>query len=354
MVLKEKCYLPSEEERKWVKRKIEEVKEKVSSALNECGLDYKEIVPGGSTARDTFLPGDSDFDIFVLTEDPESCLKCASEKIRNGNIKPGHLKIWNFKTDDGATVDLVFVHPKEREKWFTLEHTKIYSSFSEKEKEMVRKLKALMKEECAYGAENGGITGVAIEEGVRSFGENICENLREDLWLQDPTANRPRNLLASVSKEKWELVKEACSLEREPNCDYCNSDKFLKKMENKGYRVVVLQNKYPTKDKNYQKAKSICYKSCRKIGDLEECICDAYSDREKTVVAFKVKPEELPPTKMRCVSADAPEIAIEKFKEKHPDWFYDEQGRVCVEVKRDVTDVVSEMINNIESEWVSS
>ena len=130
-----------------VRRKIEELVNLVEQELRRHGVNYVKVVAGGSTAKDTFLAGDHDIDIFVLTPEPEKALEVFKKILPNGVRKEGELTIWHGKTEDGFEVDLVAVHPEYTTRWFTLEHTEIYSNLSESQKEGVRILKALFKED---------------------------------------------------------------------------------------------------------------------------------------------------------------------------------------------------------------
>jgi len=60
-----KLVKPSEDERKALKRVLEESVVKVRAVIDEMGLDA-EVTPVGSAVRDTWLPGNYELDIFVL------------------------------------------------------------------------------------------------------------------------------------------------------------------------------------------------------------------------------------------------------------------------------------------------
>ena len=366
-------FIPSREERELVRRKISELINLLKKKLEEYGIPYEKIVPGGSTAKDTFLTGDHDIDIFVITKYPERVLKVFKEILPNGRRKYGELLIWCGVTDDGFEVDLVAVNPEYTRRWFTLHHTEIYSKLSESQKTAVRILKALFKSYTCYGAENGGITGVAIEELVRRYSSpndserdivnNVCSIIlrhSSPFWLQDPSAEKygvKRNLLSNIYLEKWELIQHACRdwLSNE-DFEYVkpSSSRFAFIRESQGWSTFKLPSLGRGKDYDFQQARSLCLKYCKLVKqyerDLGECECDAYSDGREVVVAVKVA-TELTPYRKHCIPPTAPEEAKEVFKRRYPNWFIDEDGSICTFVPRRVRRPLEFIKSRVEEEW---
>jgi len=367
-------FIPSPEERLHIKRKINELIELVKSKLIEKGIPFEKIVAGGSTAKDTFLRGDHDIDIFVVTRFPERVLEeVFKEILPYGRRKEGELTIWHGVTPDGFEIDLVAVNPEYTKRWFTLDHTEIYSKLSESQKNAVRILKALFKTYTCYGAENGGITGVAVEELVRRFtnpndsGINavvkVCSEILKHpspFWLQDPAGEKygiARNLLASVYPEKWELIHLACrDFIRDRTFQYVkpSAERFAFIRESMGWSTFTLPTLGKGKDFDFQQARSLCVKYCNVIKqqerDVETCCCDAYSDGKYVAIAVKV-PTELTPFKKHCIPPTAPEHAKEVFKKKYPRWYIDEDGSICTEIPRKITKPFEYIKEMITKEW---
>jgi len=365
-------FYPTEQEKESIRVMIDGLIDLLRRELERRGVRFYKIVPGGSTARGTFLHGDHDIDIFIVTSEPDRAIRIVRELFPRGVEKKGELEIWNTRVDD-YNIDIVAVNPETVERWFTLEHTEIYSKMSNEQKRIAIALKALFKTWCAYGAENGGISGVAVEELVRRFTEpgdtvdrgivKVCEQIvthEEPFWLQDPAAERhgiPRNLLASVVEEKWRLLQKAC-------IEYFNThqipytppgaEKYRFIRESEGWKTIQLEST-GNRHLDFHKTRSICITYCNRLRnsekDVQECICDSYSDGKKVIVAVKV-PEQLPPYRTVCIEPwKIGREAVEKFIEKHPDYYIDNYGRICTTVPRKITRPFEYIKQNIEKEW---
>ena len=332
-------YIPSREEKERVKVLINEL----ISTLKKLFAGYDaQIAPVGSTAKDTFLAGDHDIDIYILSDRYRDLYELASAAFPEGHQKHGELLIWNFRYK-GCDVDLVFV-PPDYEKRDTIYHTQFYlEHLTEKDRNEVRKAKAFFKSHGVYGAEVGGIVGVAIEELVRKYHtlENICrlflENELEDLWLQDPVLDRPRNLLASITKSKYRKIREACR-------KYLETGTFEYKKytledfigEHGDYKFVKCDRKFD-RATDYNTSVSVCRSVGRLLKNLDSDIefeCESYVNDE-VVIAFKTQ-DELPPKKEICIPKHL-EHAIEGFVKKHPGVeLYEKDGYICGLVDRKV------------------
>ena len=348
--------IPTEEERKRVREVIEELKEKLSNV--------GEAIPAGSTAKDTFLSGDTDIDLFIVSENREETLRKVAELFPEGKEKKGTIKLWNFKYK-GFDVDVGIINKEYTNRWFTLEHTDFYlEKLNEEQRNEVRRLKALFKSYACYGAENGGITGVAIEELIRRYKDSrkACEEIigRAPFWLQDPTAERhnvKRNLMASIKPEKLELIKKACKeyLEgKEIKYERADAHKFAELRMKEGWEVMIMPKITGQKDKDFQKAYSTCRKACRELrgkeGDIDECRCDAFANGKNVAVAFRVMPQKLGEVKTICLPSGLAEEDYERFKEVHKDWYINEEGRICADVRREIRDTVEFMKERITRE----
>ncbi len=339
-------WVPGEEEKERVRGTVEELVARLSDALSAF---RPRIVPVGSTAKDTFLPGDSDIDIYVVVEDPEGALEVARSLFPEGRKKPGALRIWNFRFR-GFDVDLVFVRPDDP-KVDTMRHTLFFREhLTEEARNEVRRAKAFFKSRGLYGAEIGGITGVALEELVRRYGtlEEICglflEKNPQEIWLQDPVLERPRNLLASINEAKAKRIVEACREFLETGTfEYKRYTEEDFRAEHAGWHFLECERRRD-RAADYSIALSACTKACNELRAREpeiRCECEAFVGKDKIVVAFDVEPEKLPPTRKVCIPKKY-ERAIRRFLEAHPDVAetYERDGYFCARVPRSFTEPV--------------
>lgn len=351
--------IPSEEEKERINKVAEEEVASVKEFLRKHNAPFDDVVVAGSVPKGTFLRTERDIDIFIVTPEPTPVYSLLwTEQFRtNLRKKRGELRIWSYERD-GIGVDLVVVEP-EQEAVSTLRHTEFYSKqLTEEQKREVIRGKALFKTFGAYGAENGGITGVAVEELIRRHGDlyAACKKLLEGpFWLQDPVLDRPRNLLASVVEQKWKRIESACSsyLRNEPMKyrKYSGED-FAREMREKGFEVMEFENRKGDIGWGFSKALKNCEVSCRELKKYERdisCFCDAFSTRERIYVAFKTEPKHPGEKKLRCVDKRFGEEAVKRFKEAHPNWF-ERNSLVCAEVERRVKEpmeFVAETIRKI-------
>ncbi len=340
--------IPTNKEVKIVQSQINEIK----LQLNKIG-GFSKVVAGGSTAKNTFLSGDTDIDLFIITNDITPLFNKLKRKYKSGKDKSGDLTIWNTIIN-GYDIDFVLINPSYTKKWFTLDHTTYYNKhLTKKQKDDVVILKALFKTGIGYGAENGGVTGVALEEAVRKFGsaKNVCKVILKEkspFWVQDPSAkkkNIKRNLFASINQNKWGLMNDSCNHFIKTNkvvFKRPTAERFSSKMEKKGWTCVT-KKATGRKDKDFQKGQSTCLKVCRvarsKEKEIKLCKCDAYTDGKKTSVCFIDKPKKLTKKRKECVSNRASNFHKESFKKKNPDYFIDKSKKLCVFKKRKFSDV---------------
>ncbi len=343
-------YLPTEKEKEEIKRVISELVGKLRSL---CGSEAS-IVPVGSTAKDTFLAGDTDIDIYVVSTNYKELYEKAKKTFPNGHRKHGELLIWSFKYN-GYDVDLVFTSPIHS-KIDTIRHTDFYlKHLSPRDRDEVRKAKAFFKTHGVYGAEIGGITGVAIEELVRRYKtlENICRLFLEkdlsELWLQDPVLKRPRNLLASITKSKYKRIRDACReylQKRVFHYRKYTAEEFLKK--HKDYYFITCRRK-SDRAMDYQISKSICESVGREVKNIEKDVnieCEAYVNNE-IIIAYKVTPKNLPSLREVCIPKHLTQ-AIESFKKKHPEAkIYEKGNYICGLIKRKISNPSNEITKRI-------
>ena len=352
--------IPSEQEKKEIEKTIYSVKRNLRRVLFREGISCK-IESAGSTAKDTYLPGDTDIDIFVVCNNPQKAYDVIKHEYPHGHRKPGELLIWNVN-QNGYDIDFVFIHPESKQT-ATLRHTEFFRKhLSLQQRNEVRKAKALFKSKGVYGAEIGGITGVAIEELVRRHKtlDGVCKfiiNQKEKPWVQDPVLDRPRNLLASVVPERWKQIQKVCKdylATRKVEYKRYTQNSFVNERVREGFHVVVLPRK-KERPQDYYRARKICVRSCNQLINLEKpdintCMCDVYVGAENVVVAFKVEPQTLPPAKEVCIPKALPSHAIQAFKQAHPN-YYEKNNKICAVVKRKITNPQRWLRAQIKTKW---
>jgi tRNA nucleotidyltransferase (CCA-adding enzyme) len=342
-------FIPSNEEIKEVKDFIDKLKSQLKKFYCKNRL-VVEIYDVGSTAKGTFVRGDFDVDLYVMTDDPYRAYQLAQHFFPEGKRKYGELLIWHFIVDR-FDVDLVFARPgyvKED----TLKHPAFYrKALTPRMKYEVIKAKAYFKTKGVYGAEIGGITGVCVEELVRQHGsfDKLCSFLLENVrkpFIQDPVLTRPRDLLASVTPRRWKQIRNACK-------EYLTT----KKVEYKPFSEADFRKRYYNyailefirrrdRSVDFFTAQSIALHSARMLKNLEneaEFEFDVFVTENKVLVALKGTPLTLSPTKKVCLHKKFRQ-AIENFKRAHPS-FFQEGNYLCAMVKRKYTKPLEAYIN---------
>lgn len=338
-----------------VARTIESIVRELQELLKDIN---PKIVPVGSTAKGTFISGDADIDIYIITDRYLEAYDRASAYFKNGFRKYGELLIWNFPRN-GYDVDLVFI-PPTYEKIDTLKHTEFFNKhLTDRDRLEVIKAKAFFKSHGVYGAEIGGIVGVALEELVRRYKtlENICKVLTShkygELWIQDPVlaGKRKRNLLASINRRKWRLIQKACK-------EYLRTGTFTYKKytldsfirDHEGW-VIIICNRRRDKAIDYHTSLSLCERSARLVRNFEKDFsyeCESFVDANHVVVAVKVEPEVLSEMREVCIPASAVD-AIRKFEKKHGVRMYSKNGYKCAMVRRKIVKPREEVARNVLS-----
>jgi tRNA nucleotidyltransferase (CCA-adding enzyme) len=215
-------FIPTFQEIIRVNQLAEDVYKELFMMYLGAGVEI-EIV--GSVPKGTWIKGKADLDVYIICEgNKESIGKPmtvaeAFEEAKaihtDGHEKQGGpLKIWNvpWKNIRGEIdVDMVF-GKADTLKTDTIMHTAFYrDGLTLRQKTDVMLLKAFWMSMGFYGPP--GITGVAIEELVRKYKTAGAVISRIRHWvnkpfLQDPVLKEPRDLLASVSPERWQQIKK--------------------------------------------------------------------------------------------------------------------------------------------------
>lgn len=339
-------FYPTKEEQKKTKKFIEVQKILIPIALHEI-KGSKKVIEVGSTAKGTFVSGDYDIDLYILTSEPEKAFKIISEKILQGQKKEGQLLIWNAKIDK-FDVDYIFITPKAKKREDTIQHTEFFNKrLTPKMKKEVIKAKAYFKTKGVYGAEVAGIVGICLEELIRQHKtlEKACKFLAFSAkrpTLQDPTLSCNRNLLASINPRRWTQLVSAClKFTRNPKHKFrfnpMTTEKFLKK--HKDYCTIMFKRLHD-KGKDFHALYSASTHAGKILWNREAkevaIDYDSWIDEEKVVLVYKVRPFELSEYKEHCINpSDLKKEDLEKFKEVHQD-SYEKQGNICAMIKRNI------------------
>jgi len=342
-------YIPTKQDETRLRKTLRELK------LRLAPLQAK-LIDVGSTAKGTWLSDQSDIDMYVLTEDSQRAYELVKETFPQGHDKKGQLTIWNFELN-GYDIDLVLaVKGIKRED--TMQHTKFFKTHLCKQQIYeVRKTKAYLRTKGLYGAEIGGIVGIAIEELIRQFKtfKEVCRVLTSTIirpTIQDPTMTETRDLLACITPLRYKQLLRALA-------DYLVNPRFKYKSmtvqefmeEYPKHCTLMFKRKYD-KGLDFQTLTSIASKAKRILKQLDPEVTvdfDTYVDSETILMVHRVRPLELPETRTVCVD---PKLAnIEAFKAAHSDaWI--EGEKVCAVVKRKVMFPDTWFYNYVRAEMV--
>jgi len=251
---------PKRFERKGILELAERMKLKVSTVVNESGLEA-EVRIDGSVAKDTWLSGEADIDIFMRVpptlsrnELETTCLRVARKALRGYRIIERYAEHPYVETwVEGTRVNVVPCYRVERGNWksatdrtpFHTEYMK--SHLDENLRDETRLLKKFMKGIGVYGAEIkvGGFSGMLCETLSLFYGtfrdtvtrasnwrrgetidvERYYEGRRDEieqlfdspLVVIDPV-DRGRNAAAAVNvRRMWEFVAASRAFIQKPS-----------------------------------------------------------------------------------------------------------------------------------------
>lgn len=306
----------------------------------------------GSVEKGTWLSGSYDLDVFVLCDDPEAMFHQVDdalgvdmaytkpERIHAGDllIYRTNLPVGNSGFDDVKT-DIVLVEP-DFDRVQTIQHAYFYrDNLSAEQKQRVRRLKGYFKTLGLYGAEQGGITGVAIEELVRlhDSDESILRILEDPEYpfLQDPRVERDRNLLASIIPFRKHQFREMLRKTREV---FENIDTLFYPFNEGMFRERYLSYRHLQFGREADVAHDFS-KTLRAVNraykELGQEIADLYVDfdifvaHDRIRIAYQVTPRKVPEIITKeCTSTtkQAEEMFLKAFPEAYrigENLFYD-------------------------------
>lgn len=326
-------YIPSKEDEQQLNETLEYLRGKLK------GL---KLVDVGSTAKGTWLKGDSDIDIYVICKSKKKTYEYVKKTWPHGHDKKGQLTIWNFQYN-GFDIDLVLVNRGFHKREDTTLHADYFNRhLTEAMKNEVRKTKAFFKTYGVYGAENGGIVGVAIETLIvhKHNLEAVCQLLiGPKPYVQDPTMTTPRDLLASINSKRWRQIQKACNEYLAGKAFYyrpMTTEQFHSQYA-MTHCTMAFRRKYD-KGLDYQTITSTAEKVKRILRNKEgevEVDLDTYVDSKRILLCYRVRPLELSRTKEVCLDPSLADVPA--FIEAHPGAYTKlETKEVCAIVKRAV------------------
>lgn len=212
---------PSEEERRRVYEIAEGVKRRLAEELSRVGLEA-EVRVEGSVAKDTWLSGDADIDVFALLPPsvPREALKTTfMEAARRAASGYRQVERWAEHPYlecplNGLRLNLVPCYRVEPGRWLsatdrTPYHTRyVLQRLNERMKGEVRLLKAFVRGIGCYGAEIkvGGFSGYLCELLAIHYG-GFLETLREASEWRKPTIIDPEGYYRGREDEAAEIFQ---------------------------------------------------------------------------------------------------------------------------------------------------
>lgn len=310
-------YIPTEAE---VER-LNMIKSFITMQLELKGFQVKDV---GSTAKGTWISGKSDIDLYIYgTTGCEHELELIQHLFPDGHIKHGQLTIWNVEIE-GYDIDMVLVNKDFSKREDTTKHAEYFNTHLTNEmRNEVRLAKAYLRSRGVYGAEIGGIVGVAIETLILNKGTfmEVCKLLATAKPnIQDPTMKADRNLLASITSRKWRHIQDACmfyilNIPTVECTEYTVHD-FITSYEGKADYIIF--NRKDDKALDFQALQSTANKVVNQLRNLEHDLTietDVYADDNYIAVVYMVHPKEF----QRYKEVKVPIKYGDGFKRAHPE-----------------------------------
>ncbi len=402
---------PSQRKRKKVLALAEELKEKVTMAAKKAGVDVKVRVEG-SVAKDTWLSGEPDIDIFmqVPTSMPREafgtiCLKIAKEATK------GFRQVERFAEHpyleafvSSIRVNIVPCYRVEKGEWISAtDRTPFHTDYvkprlNESLRGEVRLLKKFMKGIRTYGAEIkvGGFSGYLCElltlhhksfsEVLKSFADwkerkvidyedyykgreqDVKKIFEEPLIVVDPV-DKGRNVASALRRGCLdEFVVATRTFLQNPDLKYFyppetkafKPSELVEKLEARGSTLIFV---------TFGKVNAVpdvlwgqLYKSQRSLRrmlqrhDFDVIRSRVWSDEQNfNVFVFEVEHRFLPSIKRHLGPPIEKRTDCEKFLRKHvgsPSTISGpriEEGRWVVEIQRKYTDAVNLLLEKLRN-----
>jgi len=364
---------PTGAERKLVHRLAEHLKAKLVHEAKRQGLDA-EVRVDGSVAKDTWLRGDADIDIFLRVPTSLSrvelearCLDVAKRALKGHAIVERFAEHPYVETHvDGVRVNVVPCYRVAQGEWRSATdrtpfHTDyVLSHLSPIQKKEARLLKAFLKGIGVYGADVkvSGFSGMLCETLIMYHGsftktlqeaqswktpamidlehyykgrENELTDLFEEpLVVVDPV-DHGRNLAASISRRKlWEFVAAARAFSKNPKQSFfvprrtvpLSVDGFRREMRRRGWNLIAIE--FGKVDAVIDVVWSQLYRTERALRNVlrqegyDVIRSSSWTDEEcLNLILLELESLNLPPVRKHVGPQVARSQASEQFLQKH-------------------------------------
>ncbi len=345
---------------------VAEIDARLSSTDPMKGLYNAQVKLVGSVAKGTWLPDSLDIDFYIITDYISVNLTTIANMFPDGAEKQGgELTIWNAKVN-GFKVDFVLIEPNKFKREDTVAHSGYFvTHLTQEQRDAVREIKAYFKTRGVYGAENGGITGVAIERLVDVYRtlEKVISKLADrnvrSMFLQDPIIP-DRNLLANVTEIRAnQIQKIAGDFLRNPDFTYLPMNCIRYTLESE--KLYVKFCRLMDAGIDFSAGLAAAEKVARMMHQEESEITvktDAYVDEELLVILYEAEPFELSSEKIVSMKKNLgykPEIQRQledAFLNAHPDAIENGDELVAI-IPRKITKPPVEFMKRLKEEMES-
>ncbi len=357
------------------KEKLDKIVNNILNKLNS-NLIAAKAIPGGSYAKDTWLKGDHDIDVFVLFNkkyDEKNISDVLWKALKKSFLRPKkkiHGSRTYYKIKKGKYIfEIVPVieinNPEEALNIMDISplHVDWVNENAKDLKDEIRKIKAFCKAAHCYGAESyiKGFSGYVLEiltifygsfdnlvkSAVKWKKKDIIDFKKRNIKILNKSKISPlividpvqkeRNAAAALSLEKFNLFKEYCK-EYLKNKD----EKFFIKEIKIPEDAIVIEVK-PVKGRE-----DIVGSKLLKVYDyIKEKLDGDFGVKEsfwywnkKVLLWYVLKEKELKQFKKHYGPSIEDEKNIERFKEKWKNYkVYEENGYVYINIKRKDTEI---------------
>ncbi|WP_455285154.1 CCA tRNA nucleotidyltransferase [[Eubacterium] cellulosolvens] len=364
---------PQSAERERVHGLAEQLKARLIAEAEKRGLEA-EVRLDGSVAKDTWLRGDADIDIFLRvpasmsrTDLERRCLEVARRALKGYPIVERFAEHPYVETHvEGIRVNVVPCYNVARGEWRSATdrtpfHTEyVISHLSPDQKGEVRLLEAFLKGIGVYGADVkvSGFSGMLCETLIMCYGsfvktleeaqswkaptvidleryyaareEEVLDLFEEPLIVIDPV-DRGRNLAASISRNRlWEFVAAARAFSNKPKKSFFVARKitplrvgrFRREMQRRSWNLIAVE--FGRVDAVVDVLWSQLYRTERALRNLlrqegfNVTRSAAWTNEEElNVILLELENLTLPPVRKRLGPHVARSQASELFLRKH-------------------------------------
>ena len=332
------------------------IAERVSERVRSCGA---EAIIGGSFAKDTWLSGTRDLDIFARfpvqseTELGERTQELC-EAFPEAEIVRGSRDYLRFETE-GVTVEVVPIRPLSSDA-NTMDHSPdhiAYVTSNLKNTRDVRRLKALLHAHGIYGAESHvrGFSGYVCELLIIAYGslEALAEEARswkrgarvsfnahtpfdDVLIVEDPT-DAERNAAAAVDDSSLERFTRLMTRVKSgtPFEELLTPD-----THDPPYALVRMWASHEKRDVGFAQLRGVHERLERELTPFNVKRASWRTEEDAWESRFTLEHEELDTVMTRKGPPVTYETAARSFRAHHPN-AYEEDGALYAQVERSET-----------------